>query len=400
MAETIVIKAARQRFGKSSFTKAELIRFALYREGTLNAYVTPKLSLAKKMFKEIIKATSSFIVSRNQVDMSIEYSNGSIIRFHSEQQGEGLRGFTVTGLLVIDEGSSFKDTTFYEFIAPWVTVHKALTIITSTPKYKTGFFYESYMEGIGKKNPYYTTFDWVQSYEVPISLEDQEKRDKMPSMKWRSEYEGFFLDAEGSVFGNISACLIDKPEEMREIYLGLDFGTGSGKDYTVLTGFNQSGQQVFIWSTNDMAPLDQVEEITKIVKSFQVEIEVVNSSGRKSKQRIDYVKGFYAEENSIGKIYLDALKKQGVVISPFNTTAKTKRRLIENFQVAIQNSSVGLLKDQDLMQQFSLYESQVDPKTNKVTYNAPAGMNDDKVIATLLAWNAYLRKITKMYNIR
>ncbi|MCD8080776.1 MAG: hypothetical protein LUF04_10335 [Bacteroides sp.] len=400
MAETIVIKAARQRFGKSSFTKAELIRFALYREGTLNAYVTPKLSLAKKMFKEIIKATSSFIVSRNQVDMSIEYSNGSIIRFHSEQQGEGLRGFTVTGLLVIDEGSSFKDTTFYEFIAPWVTVHKALIIITSTPKYKTGFFYESYMEGIGKKNPYYTTFDWVQSYEVPISLEDQEKRDKMPSMKWRSEYEGFFLDAKGSVFGNISACLIDKPEEMREIYLGLDFGTGSGKDYTVLTGFNQSGQQVFIWSTNDMAPLDQVEEITKIVKSFQVEIEVVNSSGRKSKQRIDYVKGFYAEENSIGKIYLDALKKQGVVISPFNTTAKTKRRLIENFQVAIQNSSVGLLKDQDLMQQFSLYESQVDPKTNKVTYNAPAGMNDDKVIATLLAWNAYLRKITKMYNIR
>lgn len=399
-AETIVIKAARQRFGKSSFTKAELIRFALSRENSLNAYVTPKLSLARKMFREIAKCTTPFITAKNQIDMIIEYNNGSVIRFHSEQQGEGLRGFTVTGLLVIDEGSSFKDATFYELISPWVTVHKALTIIISTPKYKMGFFYDSYLEGIRQTNPYYKTFDWVQSYGVEISPEDRAKKNNMPLMKWRSEYEGFFLDAEGSVFGNFSSCLIDKPEEPKEIYLGLDFGTGSGKDYTVLTGFNEIGQQIFIWSTNDTPPLEQVDEIAKIVLSFRSEVEEVGKMGFRTVRKIDLVKGFYAEQNSIGKIYLDALKKKGITVTAFNTTSESKRKLIEDFQVAIQNNSVGLLKDQDQTQQFSFYESKVDPKNNKVTYNAPSGMNDDKVIATLLAWKAYSRKKTKMYNVR
>ncbi len=184
VAETIVIKAARQRFGKSSFTKAELLRFALSDPRSVNSYVTPDLGLARKMFKEIVKAARPLIHSKNGQELTIEFVNGSLIRFHSEKQGESLRGYTTTGVLIVDEGSSFKDTTFYEYIAPWVTVHKALTIIISTPKFKVGFFYESYKEGCNQTNPYYRTFDWVRNYPVPIAPEDLAKKDKMPAMKW------------------------------------------------------------------------------------------------------------------------------------------------------------------------------------------------------------------------
>lgn len=399
VAQTIVIKAARQRFGKSSFTKAELLRFALGVEGSKNAYVTPKLNLARKMFKEIVAASSEFIVAKNMIDMIIEYDNGSVIRFHSEQQGEGLRGFTVTGILVIDEGSSFKDTTFYELIAPWVTVHKALTVVISTPKYKMGFFYDLFREGFNEDNPYVTSFDWVENFDAPISPEDMAKKNNMPIMKWRSEYEGFFLDAEGSVFGSFADCLIDKPREYKEIYLGLDFGTGSGKDYTVLSGFNEYGEQVFLWSENKIPPLSQVKVIADMVKSFQYEIEESIGFNRTRKRTVDMVKNFYAEVNSIGSIYIDALRKEGLNINPFNTTAVSKRKLIERMQVAIQNKTVKLMKDQDQMQQFSFYESKVDPKTNKVTYNAPAGMHDDKVMATLLAWKAF-EKTESFYHIQ
>lgn len=401
VAETLVIKAARQRFGKSSFSKAELIRFALGVKGSENAYVSPKLNLARKMFKEIKKATIPFIEASNTLDMVIEYKNGSVIRFHSEQQGEALRGFTVSGLLVIDEGSSFKDTSFYELIAPWTTVHKALTIIISTPKFKMGFFYDNYLDGMNNNNPFYKTFDWVFSYNVPISPEDEAKKTKMPILKWKSEYEGIFLDAEGAVFGDFSGCIIDTPSyEIEEIYLGLDFGTGSGQDYTVLTGIDQRGNQRFIWSTNDMTPTDQVNEIVRIVKSFRSEKSVVDEyTNEKRIIKEDKVKAFYAESNSIGNVYISLIKESGVLLQSFTTTADSKRKLIEELQVSIQNKEIGLLKDQEQSQQLSFYESKADPKTNKITYNAPLGLHDDYAIALMLANKAYKRKTNKMYHI-
>lgn len=399
--KTIVIKAARQVYGKTSFSKAELIRFALGVAGSENAYVSPKLNLARKMFKGVKRSTRAFIKSSNSIDMEIEFRNGSTIRFHSEQQGEALRGFTVTGLLVIDEASSFKDTSFYELIAPWTTVHKALVVIISTPKYKMGFFYENYLDGLDDDNLYYKTFDWVYRYNVPISPEDLAKKNKMPVLKWRSEYEGMFLDAEGAVFGDFSKCLIDYlKQDIDEIYLGLDFGTGTGKDFTVLTGFDERGRQRFIWAVNDMPPMQQVRKIAEIVNKFKKQVEQKNHyTGAIDITIENKVKSFYAEQNSIGKVYIDALKEEGVEVTKFNTDNTSKRKLVEDFQIGLQNIEIGLLKDQEQAMQLSFYESTVDSKTNKVSYNAPKGFHDDYVIAVMLAYKAYKTKGRKLYNV-
>lgn len=383
-AQTIVIKAARQRFGKSSFTKAELLRFALSDAGSINAYVTPDLGLARKMFKEIVKAIHPLIAAKNGQDLTIEFVNGSMIRFHSEGQGEALRGYTVTGVLIVDEGSSFKDTTFYEYIAPWVTVHKALTIIISTPKFKVGFFYESYLEGFIASNPYYKTFDWVKEHNIPISPEDIAKKTKMPKMKWVSEYEGEFIEAQGTVF-DFTGCFLSgkprNPDEYFEVYLGLDFGTGSGNDYTVLTGFNEFGEQLFIWAVNDMSPSKQIEEICKILDSL-----VYYEMGiRGQRITISKIKSFYVEQNSIGKIYSDYLTEAGYTFNGFTTTNTTKRSLVEDMQVDFQNKDVKLLVDPTQTTELSFYESKTNPVNNLVTYNAPAGMHDDRVIALMLA---------------
>lgn len=387
-AETIIIKASRQRFGKSSFTKAELLRYALSDPGSISAYVSPDLGLARKMFKEIVKAANPFILSKNGQDLTIEFTNGSLIRFHSEGQGESLRGYTVTGILIIDEGSSFKDTTFYEYIAPWVTVHKALTIIISTPKFKVGFFYESYLEGYNTSNPYYKTFDWVRQYNVPIQPEDEAKRLKMPKMKWLSEYEGEFIEAQGTVFDFTGCFLSGKPrneDEYFEVYLGLDFGTGSGNDYTVLTGFNEFGEQLFIWAVNDLSPTEQIDEICEILDTlvyYKMDI-------RGNKVPVSKIKSFYIEQNSIGKVYSDYIKQRGYSYTPFTTTNKTKRDLVENTQVAFQKKEMKLLVDPTQTTELSFYESKTNPITNLTTYNAPSGMHDDRVIALMLAYKGY-----------
>ena len=400
VAETLVIKAARQMYGKSSFCKSELMRFALSKKGSKNAYVSPKLNLARKMFREIKKAAKPIILTSNSIDLIIEFKNGSVLQCHSEQQGEALRGFTVTGLLVIDEASSFKDTTYYELIAPWTTVHKALTIIVSTPKFKMGFFYENYLEGL-TNSPYYKTFDWVHTYAVPIPPEELAKKNKMPIGKWNSEYLGLFLDAEGAVFGDFSRCMIELQKYSYDsIYLGLDFGTGCGQDSTVLTGIDEYGKQRFIWAVNDLTPPLQVKMLKKIIDAFTIKHTEINQLTKKEFiYTSSKIKGFFAEKNSIGAIYIKYLESPDMAIQPFTMDNKKKRKLVEQLQVGIQNEAVGLLKDQEQTQQLSFYESKADKATGKVTFNAPPGFHDDYVIALLLAYHAYLLSINGQYNV-
>lgn len=385
-AETLVIKASRQVYGKSAFAKAELARFSLGIPGTKNAYVTPKLALARKMQKEMAKEYTPFIESSNLMDMVITFVNGSTVRFHSENQGDGLRGFTVTGIMVVDEGAFMRDATFYELLAPWASVHSALTVILSTPQFKMGFYYDLYMMGLGASNHTITTLDWVRDYNVPIPPEVEAKRTLMPARKWKSEYLGLFLEAEGSVFGNFGEVLTSSGNEKpNAVFLGLDFGTGSGKDYTVLTGFDELGNQLFIWAVNDMSPTQQVAEIAEICKQFTREAE--DPYGRMTVE--SSIELFLAEKNSIGAIYIDQLIALGVPVTPFITTNDSKRELVEDLQVAIQCKSVGLLSDPTQNQELSFYESKVTPGTNKVTYNAPAGQHDDHVMACMLGWKAY-----------
>lgn len=391
-AETIVIKAARQRYGKSTLTKAELIRFSLTRKRSINGYISPTLNLARKMFKEIKASASKLIKNANQTDMIIEFRNGSFIQFFSEQQGEALRGFTVTGLLVIDEAAVIRDNTYFEFVNPWVTVHKALTVIISTPKFKMGFFYQLFLDGRDVCKEFVKTFDWVYDYDVPITKEDLDKKPMIPNLKWRSEYEGIFVNAEGTVFGNFEDLILDGVPEFEELYIGLDFGSGSGNDYTVLTALNEKAEQVFIWRNNELRPLEQVDAIIEILKKFTVTEQVTDKRGRVSTITKNKIKVFLAEKNSIGAIYIDAFIRKGInYITPFITSGTSKRKLVERLQVAIQNKAIWLLPDNQQTSELSFYESKVNPDTKNVSYNAPSGMNDDMVIALMLALESLKR---------
>ena len=99
----ITVKASRQIYGKSAAAKAELLRFSLYKPKTVNAYVSPTLKLAKKMYDEIVRDAEDLIDKKNSIEMYIQFKNKSQIKFFSAEQREALRGHTVTGIMIIDE---------------------------------------------------------------------------------------------------------------------------------------------------------------------------------------------------------------------------------------------------------------------------------------------------------
>lgn len=374
--KTFVVKAMRQ-VGKSALAENELLRFALEFNASKNGYIAPTFNLSKKTYRELKKIllNTGLVKNSNGSDLIIELINGSTINFFSAEQGDNLRGFTISGLLVVDEAAFIKDDVYSEHISPWTDFHKAVTLIISTPKFYQGFFYNLYLDGLDEDNLMIDSFDW-SNYDLSFIRSDEmleAKRKTMPLIKFQSEYLGLFIKGEGSVFSNFNHLVLDGNREfnMNELYFGLDWATGSNKDSTVLIAFNGLGELCYIWATNNMQPTQQIEYIVGIIKGF----------GSK-------VKGFIAEENSIGKVYLDMLKKNNIKVTAFNTTNKSKRKLVEDFQVAIEQNLIKLIKNDILALQLSSYESKVTNSGN-MTYNAPDGMNDDYVIASMLAYKAY-----------
>lgn len=374
--KTFVVKAMRQ-VGKSAMTTNELVRFALKYNKSVNAYISPTLKLAKKTFGEVVAMFegSNYIKSSNKTDLIISFVNGSSIWFFSAEQGEALRGFNVSGLLVIDEAAFIQDVVYRDCISPWCDFYKAVTLMISTPQFKSGFFYDHYVLGFSISSSC-KSFDWSE-YDMTIIRSEkrlEEKRLITPDKKFRCEYLGEWLDGEGSVFNNFNDCLYPEFFTGDKLFIGIDWGSGSGQDSTVVSAFNELGEQALLWKDNISTPMECVSKITEILQANK-----------------DNIKRVQAENNSLGAVYIDALRKanKGIKIDIFNTTNDSKRDLVEQFQVALEQNKVKLKEDREQTNQLSFYESGVSP-TGKITYNAKKGFHDDIVMADMLAWDAYI----------
>ena len=370
------IKAKRQ-VGKSFLAENELLRFAINYPGSVNCIVEPTLGQSRKVFKELVQAVidSDILKRKNETLLELEFNNGSSILFRSGEQMDSLRGFSVSGLLVLDEAAYLKDEVF-EIIKPTTDVWNAPILIISTPRFREGFFYECFKKGFdGNFSKYYQSFDWALEDTSMLLSEDKLEMYRLTTSKnkFRTEYLGEFADDDGCLFNNIANCIIDKKPEYHNLYIGVDWATGSGKDYTCITALNENGQMVFIKYFNDKTPTEQVDLLTNIFTEYQGFIKIVQ-----------------VEQNSIGSVFYDMLVRKNLKIRiiRFLTTNKSKAAIVNKLQAALENEKIGILKDDKLLNELRLYEASYNPKTGNVSYNAPSGFNDDTCISLMLAYDA------------
>jgi hypothetical protein len=74
-------------------------------------------------------------------------------------------------------------------------------------------------------------------------------------------------------------------------------------------------------------------------------------------------------------------------LNGFTTTNDSKSKIVQQFQVSIQNNELTLINDEKLLQQMSQFESKL-TSTGKVTYSAQRNGHDDRVMATLIGFNS------------
>ena len=380
------VKAKRQ-IGKSFIIINELLRFAINYTNTVSCCLSPTLNQARKIYKQILKVTdqTGVIIKKNDSLLEIEFINGSVLVFKSAEQRESLRGYTFNGILCIDEAAYISDEV-WSIIRPTCDVYQAPILMVSTPKFRMGFFFETFQMGfLEKYKGQITSYDLCK-YDTSALLSNEQLelyRQMLPKNMFITEYEGEFLDSESIVFGDFKKC-IGVNGDYNELYIGIDWGSGVGSDNTVVTALNEHNEMVFQLAFNNKSTMEQINYITEYLSGF----------GNK-------VKHIVAECNGLGKPLCDNLKEKikKIPIVEWYTTNQNKIELINKLQVAFEQKKIKILDDDALIAELSIFEAKMNAKGN-VQYGAPIGGNDDRVLSLLFALHSKEVKNKKgIYNL-
>jgi hypothetical protein len=366
-----VVKSKRQ-CGKSFIASLILIYFSLNKRDTVSMLIEPTLNQSRRMFKDITKMLegSNIITNANQSLLTIDFINGSELIFKSAEQFDAIRGYSVSGILIIDEGAYIRDDV-YEILFPVRDAHNAPMLIISTPLFCDGYFYRLY------KSSNSTVFDWCK-YDTSMFLSDEkleQYRSTLSELKFRSEYLGQFITDGGYVFRNITNCVLsDSIVKGEPVVCGIDWAVGNDGDDTVLSLLDANANAVDFIRLNNMSPVEQIDTIVKTLNSRPTLKKVV------------------VEQNSIGNVYFDMLKhkySRHSIITKFNTTNESKRRIIEQLATAFQNENIHIQNDRELINQLQHYA--VEKTAKGYTYNGQ-GAHDDYVMSLAMAYDALTAK--------
>lgn len=380
-----VIKAKRQ-VGKSICLEGLLIAASLKKQNSFSLFVSPTLAQARKVYQEVAKIAAELIKSANGSLLEITFINDSIIKFGSGQQADSLRGFTIkgSGLLMIDEAAYILDDVFYSILVPTTNVNKSDIFIVSTPKFKRGFFYNLWCTGIGNDEKIISV-DW-NNYDTSEFLPPETLaiyREQMPRLAFQSEFLAEFIDGDGAVFSDFLKCVNANTilYNNREVIIGVDWGTGTGNDYTVLTFGQLQNDKIVITQQKAFNDKNATETINYIIK----EIEALKT------QEIRLI----VEKNSIGQVYLQLLNDRlpdYVTLEAFNTTNKSKDKIVKQLITTIEQNKIVLPNDSKLLSELAIYECKIN-SNGIATYNAPLNYHDDRIMSLCFLTNILYNEV-------
>lgn len=369
--ETTVVNCSRQ-MGKSIGSEIIMISALFSRKYKFNAWISPTFRQAKKVYKELLNVIpSKYIKTANSTDLIIELINGHSLQFFSGESIESMRGFTIRGLLIIDECAFFKNTDWFsEVVVPTLKNAKYKKVfLISTPNGKSGTFYEYYLLAKAKTDKMklieYTIYDdpFITKEEVELL------KKRTPPLIFQQEYEAKFLDSAITVFNGFEKCFDDYTynPNIKE-WCGIDLST-VGSDNTVLTFINEQNQtEQYIIKGRTLT--DKYKQLADIINS-----------------RKNLIKGFI-EINSIGEPIFEELKKylkQKEIILPFTTTNESKKNIVDNLAVLINNRDIVFQKDNTILyQEMGLFTYYITQSRN-IVYKGKDNAHDDTVISLCIA---------------
>lgn len=326
----IVVKTGRQ-VGKTTIAQLVGFQWATNMENINIGFFMPTYKQCKNVFLRY-KKMFQHLESLNLVkfigspDFSIEFSNGSILRFFTADN-DNFRGFTFN-YLICDEACFIKND-IYHVILPTVAVslskkeNKGKVLLLSTPKTKNWFYYMCKRDNNRTKVFSFTSEEGgIISKDVLDSI-----RKSTPDVIFRNEYLGEFMDSGNGLFKYLN-CISDI-DSSDGFISALDIG--SKHDYTVLTIMNKSGGVIHISKYRHQEYDCILKAVIAILKKHKSPVIFIESNGV-GQMPFEYMKKNYSSNKS----------KEWI------TTQKSKENIIYQLILDFNIKNITIPNDEDL----------------------------------------------------
>jgi hypothetical protein len=355
--------------GKSTLGLDAVINTAL--SGKPAAWFSPTYKMLADVWRDAKRLLHSVTLRVNEQEKRIELLTRGVIDFWSLDNPDAARGRKYA-LAVIDEAAMVPALAeaWQEAIRPTLTDYQGGAWFLSTPKGRN-FFWQLWQRGMDDAKG-----EW-QSWQMPTSAnpfiaesEIAAAAEELPERVFQQEYLAQFIEDNGSVFRGVrDVCTAQRVAPYDGTFrMGVDWGQSN--DFTVIAVFDANKRR--------MVDMDRFNKVDWALQRGRLKAMA-------DKWKVERI---VAEHNSIGGPNIEALRREGLPVVAFTTTAQSKGPLIESLVLAIEKREVTLLNDPVLINELEAYERTVSKETGRSKYSAPEGMHDDVVISCALGWMA------------
>lgn len=338
-------------------------------------WFAPSYKYVLEVWRDLVRPVSGIATKVNATERRIELPNGGSIEVWTLENEDAGRGRKYKRAIV-DEAAmcSRLKSSWEESIRPTLTDLVGDAWFLSTPK-GLNYFYDLFQRGQdGSTYP-----DWA-SWQLPSSVnpylpahEIEAIRLELPELAFKQEILAEFLSGDGAVFRNVDACLTapaTTPDDHKGHLLVAGVDWARQHDFTALSVICCTCKaEVFLDRFNQIGWDFQRQRILSAVEEWGIRDVIL-------------------ETNSIGSPNLEALHyaaPKSVTVHGFETTSKSKPKLIQSLALAFERSFLQWLPDQTARHELIAYEATI-TESGYTKYGAPEGGWDDTVIARALAW--------------
>jgi hypothetical protein len=346
----------------------------LCKEGTYNGYISPTFAQGRKVYSEIIKLLepTGIIKKANASELLITTTFGSSLKFFTMQNPTAIRGFTIDGLLVLDECAYYADVLpdgtdpWSSVIMPITKARKPKVLLISTPNGKRGMFYSMYLKAVQGVKGYYEISATIYDDELVTEDEIEDIKKAVSPLAYRQEFLVEWLDNALTVFPNFETCFDIDEYSGGKCWCGID-PSSVGEDNTIITFVNEKDE----------------------IRQYKIDGDL-DSKYRQIAAKINEFApvATYIESNSIGDVMANEIKKKLNRKSNFygyKTTNDTKKEYISILAVAIANNEIHFEKDNKLLySELGTYSFNI-TKAGNITYAARQGFHDDTISSLAIA---------------
>ena len=376
-----LILVGHRRMGKDKMVFSQLSAKMWERVGTYY-YFLPTYNQARKVIwngadKSGMRFLDHFpkelIKKMNETDMIIELKNGSILQMVGADNIDRIVGTNPVGV-VFSEYSLMKPEV-WKLISPILAENEGWAVFVYTPRGQN-HGYELLKNAQKNKNWYVEILPVSKTKAVPEEVLE-EQRLMMTQAWYEQEYECSFEANAQAVFKNVKSKTYNSNEwvfnEAGIYQLGVDLAKVS--DYSVITPFD--------FTTFRVGPQDAFNQIDYPLQKAKIEAAFY----RYNKARI------VMDSTGVGSPIVDDLLVKGVNIMPYTFTTNSRRDLLMNLQILLEQGKIQIPDDPELIEQLEAAVWDITP-SGLAKVVVPEPMHDDRLFSLALAvWEIPIRKI-------